>query len=101
MAELQAIMMQLAGAQEQVATLSMAIDSVRAEASAAVRELCEGPAAEQRKTEGLQSLIAHGGSGGRDWNLVSTKEFKGGKFIGAKTERFRLWTKQPKIYCNT
>ena len=99
MAEMQAIMMQLAGAQDQVARLSMAIDAIRREASAAVQELRECLAAEQRRTESLQSLIERGGNGGRDWNLVSTKIFKGGKFIGSKTESFRLWTKHVKFFC--
>ena len=81
MAGIQAILMQLANSQEQVATLSMAIDNVRAEASNAVRELREGLAAEQRRTESLQSLIASGGRGEtKNWNLVSSKEFAGGQF---------------------
>ena len=56
MAEIKAIMMQLASAQEQVATLSIAIDSVRAEASNAVRELREGLAAEQRRPQRAEGL---------------------------------------------
>ena len=102
MAELQAIMMQLASAQEQVATLSMAIDTVRAEASNAVRELREGLAAEQRRTESLQSFLAAGGrSEPKVWNLVSSKEFAGGRFTGARGENFKAWSKLVRIYCNT
>ena len=78
MAEIQGILMQLASSQEQVATLLMAIATVRAEASNAIRELREGLAAEQRRTESLQSLIASGGRGEtKNWNLESSKEFAG------------------------
>ena len=102
MAEIQAIKMQLASAQEQVATLSIAIDSVRAEASNAVRELREGLAAEQRRTESLQSPITAGGrSEPKGWNLVSSKEFAGGRFTGARGENFKAWSKLVRIYCNT
>ena len=76
------MLMQLASSQKQVATLSMVIDNVRAEASNAVRELREGLAAEQRRTESLQSLIASGGRGEtKNWNLVSSKEFAGADLL--------------------
>ena len=44
-------MLQLVGAREPVAALSAAIDTIRNEAPAAVRELRDGIAAEQRRTE--------------------------------------------------
>ena len=102
MAEIQAILMQLTSAQEQVATLSMAIDSMRAEASNAVRELREGLAAEQRRTESLQSLIAAGVCRGeaKGWNLVSSKEFAGGRFTCARGDNFKAWRKLVRIFCN-
>ena len=102
MAEIQASLMQLTSAQEQVATLSVAIDSVRAEASNAVRELREGMAAEQRRTESLQSLIVAGGRGeAKGWNLVSSKEFAGGRFTGPRGDNFKAWSKLVRIFCNT
>ena len=73
--------MQLASSQEQVATLSTAIDNVRAEAGAAVRELREGLAAEMARTAVLQQAVGiGGGANSRDWSLVSSKEFGEGKF---------------------
>ena len=81
---LQAIQMQLTSSQEQVATLSAAIDNVRAEASNAVRELRENLAAEMARTAVLQQAVGRGGASSRDWTLVSSKEFGGGKFGGGK-----------------
>ena len=89
-AQMQAVMLQLARAQEQVAILSMAIDTVRNEASAAVRELREGLAAEQRRTDRLQTLLSSRDRGvARDWNFVSSNEFAGGRFTGARGDNFR------------
>ena len=94
--------MQLASSQEQVATLSMAIDNVRAEASNAVRELRERPAAEQLRTESLQSLIASVGRGEtKNWNLVNSKEFAGGRFTGSRGDNIKAWSKLVRIFCNT
>ena len=102
MAEIQAIRMQLASSEEQAATLSMAIDNVRAEASNAVRELREGLAAEQRRTESLQSLIASVvRCEAKNWNLLSSKEFAGGRFTGSRGDNFKAWSKLVRIFCNT
>ena len=97
---LQAIQMQLTSSQEQVATLSAAIDNVRAEASNAVRELRENLAAEMARTAVLQQAVGRGGASSRDWTLVSSKEFGGGKFGGGKGESFKIWSKKAKIFLN-
>ena len=97
---LQAIQMQLTSSQEQVATLSAAIDNVRAEASNAVRELRENLAAEMARTAVLQQAVGRGGASSRDWTLVSSKEFGGGKFGGGKGESFKIWSKKVKIFLN-
>ena len=77
----------------------MAIDNVRAEASNAVRELREGLAAEQRRTESLQSLIASGGRGEtKNWKLQGVC---GGRFTGSLGDNFKAWSKFFRIFCNT
>ena len=90
--QMQAIAMQLQSSQEQVATLSMAIDNVRAEAGRAVTELRQQLAA-------LQNLTAGEGRN-RDWTLLNVKEFSGGKFTGSKGESFKVWSKKAKISLN-
>ena len=82
--QFQAITVQLASSQEQVATMSAAIDNVRAEASAAVRELRDGLAAEMARTAVLQQAVGSGGANTRDWTLVNSTEFDGGKFAKGK-----------------
>ena len=80
--QFQAITVQLASSQEQVATLSAAIDNVRAEASAAVRELRDGLAAEMARTAVLQQAVGSGGGAStREWALVNSKDLNGGKFV--------------------
>ena len=72
--------------------MSAAIDNVRADASNAVRELRENLAAEMARTAVLQQAVGSGGGGGansRDWTLVSSEEFGGGKFGGEMGESFK------------
>ena len=98
MDQMEAINVALRSSQEQVATLSRAVDSVRAEASGAVQELRAALATEQQR---VQQLMQNGGDRPeRQRSLVNTKTFEGGVFIGAKTENFRAWAKKVKIYCN-
>ena len=94
--QMQAIAMQLQSSQEQVATLSMAIDNVRAEAGRAVTELRQQLAA-------LQNLTAGEGRNrdqSKEWTLLNVKEFSGGKFTGSKGESWKVWSKKAKIYLN-
>ena len=108
---LAAIQLQLTSSQEQVATLSNAIDGVRKEASEAVHDLRNGLAMEQAKSaelaEALRQFQAGGGprqgqlGHGREMRLVNTKEFAGGKVAGAKNESFKIWSKRVRIFCNS
>ena len=89
--QFQAIQLQLASSEQQVLTLSKMSGKVRSEASNAVRELREGLAAEIAKTTLLQQAAANGGGhSSREWSLVSSKEFGGGRFSGAKAESFKV-----------
>ena len=95
--------MALTSSQEQVATLSRAIDSVRAEASGAVLELRNLLAVEQQRGQTLTTRLeqGHGGDrGARPVSFVNTKVFDGGTFSGLKGENFRMWSKKAKIFCN-
>ena len=103
--QITAINMQLQASQEQVTTLSKAVDSVRQEASDAVLGLRAQLAHEQATTQQLQDALArHPGSGGggssREMSAVNTKEFSGGKFSGAKNENFKVWSRKVRIFCN-
>ena len=85
--QIQAINVQLKSSQNQVAELSSGIDRVRAEASQAVYELKE-------KIKVLE------GKGKKTFNLISSKDFAGGKFGGGKNENFKPWSKKVKVFCN-
>ena len=94
--QLQAITLQLQSSMEQVATLSMAIDNVRAEASHAVTDL-------RQQLASLQHLAVGGGRNrdrDHEWTLLNVKEFSGGKFTGSKGESFKAWSKKVKVYLN-
>ena len=80
--QMEAVNVALRSSQQQVATLSQAIDSVRAEASAAVAELRQLLAVEQQRVQEV-SLRA-GGRPERQLSLVNTKTFEGGIFTGSK-----------------
>ena len=107
--QLAAINAQLQSSQTQVATLSTAIDGVRKEASDAVLELRNGLALEQARSAELADQLARFSAGGgaagrtyeREMNLVNTKEFAGGKFLGAKNESFKIWSRKVRIFCNS
>ena len=78
--EIAALNAQVASYQTQAATLGEVLDTVRAEASEAVRELREGLATEQQRAFALQQRIdSNDANRGRkrDWTLVSSKEFCG------------------------
>ena len=101
--QVDAINMALVSSQEQVATLSRAIDSVRAEASNAVADLRNVLAAEQQRGLAMAAQLEAGRGergGGRPVNFVNIKTFDGGTFAGLKGENFRAWSKKAKIYCN-
>ena len=106
--QFQAVQMQLASSEQQVATLSTAIDSVRKEASDAVLELRTGLAMEQARSAELAEKLqqwpgqrADGPPRTREMRLVNSKEFAGGKFAGAKNESFKTWSKRVRIFCNS
>ena len=84
----------LTSSQEQVATLSSAIDSVRAEASNAVLELRNLLAAEQQRGAAVAARLDRGRDAGRPVSFVNTKVFDGGTFAGTKGENFRTWSKK-------
>ena len=92
----------LVSSEEQVKTLSTAIDSVRAEASGAVSELRNLLAVEQQKSAVMAARLDQGGprDRGRPVSFVNTKVFDGGHFAGTKGENFRTWSKKAKVYCN-
>ena len=94
----------LTSSQDQVATLSTAIDSLRAESSNAVAELRNLLAVEQQRGAALTARLAQdrGGhrEGGRPVSFVNTKVFDGGQFSGAKGDNFRTWSKKAKVFCN-
>ena len=107
--QIAALNLQLASSQEHVATLSKAIDGVRQEASDAVGDLRKGLAAEQALTTELRAHIQNFSQqlqqprvpfGEREMSLVNTKEFHGGKFLGAKNESFKIWSRKVRIFCN-
>ena len=99
--QFQAIQLQLASSEQQVLTLSNMIDKVRSEASNAVRELREGLAAKIAKRTLLQQAASNGGGhSAREWRIVSSKEFGGGRFHGAKAESIKVWSKKAKIFLN-
>ena len=99
--QVDAINMALNSSQEQVATLSRAIDSVRAEASNAVGDLRNVLAAEQQRGQALAAQMeSRTERGGRPVSFVNIKNFDGGQFTGLKGENFRAWSKKAKIYCN-
>ena len=91
---------QLASAEEQITTISTALDNMRSEASAAIKELRVLLIAEQQKTDLLQKAYGNNGRKEKDWALVNSKEFAGGKFSGAKGEEFRGWAKKVKVFAN-
>ena len=111
--QIAALNLQLASSQEHVATLSKAIDGVRQEASDAVGDLRKGLATEQALTTELRAHIQNFSQqqqqqqqqprvpfGEREMSLVNTKEFHGGKFLGAKNESFKIWSRKVRIFCN-
>ena len=92
---------QLHAAEATAATLAAALDAVRNDAAQAYRDLREALSAEERKTDALQQRLDRGDGGNRKkWSLVSSKEFSGGRFSGARGENFRSWAKLAKVYCN-
>ena len=95
------IQLQLTSAEEQIGTLSTAIDAVRAEAGNAIRELRDQMAAEQVRHNVLMQAVSRNGGTGRDWALISSKDFQGGIFSGAKTDNFRVCAKKVKVFLNT
>ena len=81
---------QLHAAEATAATLAAALDAVRNDAAQAYRDLREALSAEERKTDALQQRLDRGDGGNRKkWSLVSSKEFSGGRFSGARGENFR------------
>ena len=92
----------LTSSQAQVASLSTAIDSLRAESSNAVTELRALLATEQQRGQAFDARLGHerGGREPRPVTFVNVKVFDGGVFTGAKTENYRTWSKKAKIYCN-
>ena len=97
-AEIRALNAQLTSQQQQSATLSQALDTVRAEAGNATRDLRDALAAEQAKGFALQQrLDGHDsrdtGGRARDWGLVKLSEFTGGKFAGARGESWKTLSK--------
>ena len=101
--QVDAINMALNSSQEQVATLSRAIDSLRAESSNAVADLRNMLAAEQQRGQAMAAQMEAGRGdrgGSRPINFVNVKTFDGGHFTGLKGENYRAWSKKAKIYCN-
>ena len=96
MEQMEAVNAALRSSEQQVATLSRAIDSVRAEASSAVAELRQLLAVEQQRIRD----VGPQDRGERARSLVNTKTFEGGTFTGAKGDNFRAWTKKVRIYAN-
>ena len=103
-AEIRAFSVQLMSQQQQSATLSQALDMVRAEVGNALRELRDTLAAEQQRASALQQRLgchdARDTGRARDWALVNQKEFTGGKFTGARSESRKNWSKHAKIHFN-
>ena len=98
MEQLQAVNATLASSQQQVATLSGAIDSLRAESSNAVAELRALLAAEQQRGQARDAQLLDRRT--RDVSFVNVKTFDGGQFAGGKSENFRAWAKKVKVFCN-
>ena len=77
-----AVNVQLLASQEQVSTLSAAVDSVRMEASDAVLDLRNAVAAEQQRTAQLSEALTRQATTGRafdrELNVVNTEDFAGG-----------------------
>ena len=92
---------QLHAAEATAATLAAALDAVRNDATQAYRDLREALSAEERKTDALQQRLDRGDGGNhKKWSLVSSKEFSGGHFSGARGEHFRSWAKLAKVFGN-
>ena len=78
------IQLQLTSAEEQIGILSAAIDAMRAEAGNAIRELWDQMAREQVRHHVLMQAVGRNGGTGREWALISSKDFQGGTFSGSK-----------------
>ena len=101
MEQLAAVNAALTSSQQQVATLSGAIDSLRAESSNAVAELRALLAAEQQRGQAHSAALQGGlDRRARDVQFVNVKTFDGGQFAGGKGENFRTWAKKVKVFCN-
>ena len=98
--QFQVIQMQLASAEEQIATSSSSLNATRMEAGTAVCDLRKALAAEQQKTTLLQQAMLGRGTSGCEWSLVSAKDFTGGRFSGAKGEAYKPPAKKAKIFFN-
>ena len=84
----------MAASQDQIATLSSAIESLRTDSSNAIRELRNLLAEEKAKSSASKRSE-------KPLTFINSKNFEGGKFTGAKFENFRTWSKKVKIFCNT
>ena len=92
---------QLHAAEATAATLAAALDAVRNDAAQAYRDLHDALSVEESKTDALQQHLDRGDGGNhKKWILVSSKEFSGGRFSGARGENFRSWAKLAKVFCN-
>ena len=92
--QIAAIDIQLVASQEQTATLSQALESLRTDSSNAIRELRNLLAEETRKNAASKRSD-------KPLTFISSKNFEGGKFPGAKFENFWVRSKKVKISCNT
>ena len=106
-AEIQILRAQLTGHQQQLQSvpLSQALDTVRAKAGNALHELRDTLATKQQRASALQRRLddydgRDAGGRARDWGLVKLSEFTGSKFVAARGESWKTWSKQAKIHFN-
>ena len=92
--QIAAINLQLSASQEQTTMLAQSLETLRTDSSNAIRELRNLLAEE--KAKGTASK-----KNDKPLTFISSKNFEGGKFGGAKFENFRTWSKKVKIFCNT
>ena len=94
--ELAAVQMQLQSSAEQLQITSTALDNLRTETGAAIRDLHRLLQEEQQRNKG-------DGKGHKDdkIHLVNSKSFEGGKYNGVKMMEFKGWAKKVKILCNS
>ena len=90
--ELAAVQMQLQSSAEQLQITSTALDNLRTETGAAIRDLHRLLQEEQQRNKGHKDDKIH---------LVNSKSFEGGKYNGVKMMEFKGWAKKVKIFCNS